>query len=274
MERKIIDNQFRYAHERSDHPNGKAFSRHLHNEYEILYFMEGQANFVVEHLSYSLKPGDVVLVPPMKYHFIDIKADVPYERMVIDFDGSSISQPLLETVFDRPKILSCSANHDIVNVFGRLDAYTARFDERVRGLLASNLLTELLYLVADGTLPMRQGYTYGAETLNRALEYIAENLVTIQDIDTIDTGIFVSRSYLHRVFRDSLGISPMKYVNEKKLLLAESCIRVGEKPSHVYTKCGFGDYSSFYRAYKGRFGIPPTGAGRDVVNFDKEHIDS
>lgn len=259
MERKIIEKHFRYTHERTEHPDGKAFTRHLHNEYEILYFIEGRADFVVEHLSYAMKSGDVVLVPPMKYHFVDIKNDMPYERMVIDFDSTPELLPLLRALFDQPKILSCSDNADLANVFGRLDAYTTRFEEKVRKLLASNLLTELLYLIAEGTMPARQGYAYGAETLNRALKYIDDNLVSILDIDTIASGIFVSRSYLHRVFRDSLGISPMKYVNEKKLLLAESCIRVGERPSHVYTKCGFGDYSSFYRAYKNRFGIPPTG---------------
>ena len=47
------------------------------------------------------------------------------------------------------------------------------------------------------------------------------------------------------------GISTVVFVFPKELLLG------GENPYRVYEKCGFNEYSSFYRAYKSEFGVSP-----------------
>jgi AraC-like DNA-binding protein len=47
--------------------------------------------------------------------------------------------------------------------------------------------------------------------------------------------------------------------------MAQREISFGAKPTDVYVKCGFSDYSTFYRAYKNQFGKPPSEKG------DTEH---
>ena len=64
---------------------------------------------------------------------------------------------------------------------------------------------------------------------------------------------FISKSQLNRKFRNVTGSTVWEYITAKRLILAKELLVRGEKPTSVYTKCGFNDYTSFYRAYKTKF---------------------
>ena len=50
----------------------------------------------------------------------------------------------------------------------------------------------------------------------------------------------------------------MKYIKTKRLLAAREMIRIGEKPTNVYLKVKYNDYTTFFRAYKEFFGYSPS----------------
>ena len=94
--------------------------------------------------------------------------------------------------------------------------------------------------------------------ISKALKYTNENLCTVASIEEIAEHLFVSESYLFRLFQKELHQTPKKYIMEKRLLLAQKMIRDGEKPTMVCERCGFGDYTTFYRNYITFFGYSPS----------------
>ena len=48
----------------------------------------------------------------------------------------------------------------------------------------------------------------------------------------------------------------------QRLLAAQNLLTDGESPSKVFEKCGFNDYTTFYRNYVSFFGHPPSGEDR------------
>jgi len=66
-----------------------------------------------------------------------------------------------------------------------------------------------------------------------------------------------SRSQISRIFRRATGSSLWDYVTLKRLLAARAMIQRGEPAGAACMACGFADYSSFFRAYRSRFGHPP-----------------
>ena len=123
-------------------------------------------------------------------------------------------------------------------------------------------LTHLLHtLFCDlALLPPEEGRRHAPQhpLLSAALSHIRENLFTVQDVKEIADALHTTESYLFRLFRTELGISPKRYITEKRLLAAKSYIRLGRRPTEVFSECGFADYSSFFRAYKKHFGTPPS----------------
>jgi AraC-like DNA-binding protein len=77
-------------------------------------------------------------------------------------------------------------------------------------------------------------------------------------VGEVASALFVSESYLSRLFRRELHQSPGRYIRDKRLLVARDRIAQGEHPSAVAAACGFSDYTTFWRGYKALFGTPPS----------------
>lgn len=255
----ISERGFRCAHSVTEVPDARTFTRHAHMEYEILFFRTGEADCVIEHLRRTLRPGEMVLIPPMAYHFIALTGTSPYERTVIDFTECAAPPALLHSVFSEPRVLDTSSCPEITALLARMDTYAARFPAAASQMLLRNLTSELVCLLSETDEKNDCAVSGFSSVMEEAMRYIDANIADIAGLDELCAQLYVSRAYLHRMFTESLGISPMRYITSKRLWLAQSRLRLGEKPTQVCTACGFRDYSAFYRAYKDFFGVTPGG---------------
>jgi len=247
--------KLRFKHTFDPNPEAGMFSRHAHHQYELIYFLGGDARCVIEQHSHLMKPGELAVIPSMCYHFIKLESSRPYERVVIEFSECDARPALLNELFGTPRFLDLNDAPDLQAVFRRMEQY-ADFEDREQ--LCRNLLTELLCLLAR-KMPREQPLSpYFNETVTAALDYIEQNLTTLTSPEEIHEALFISRAQLYRSFRAAFGIPPMKYINEKRLLLADARIRGGQKPAHAAAACGFTEYSTFFRLYKSRFGHAPS----------------
>ncbi len=260
MDYIISYNGLVYNHIKSNLPNEKEFAAHTHNKYEILYFVSGDVDCVIGNMRRTLNPGEIVLIPSLYVHYIDIIGTSPYERIVLNFDQSGADPEIIESVFSTPKIIDTNQFPMLAGVFERLKTYGKIFADKERQVLFYNILTELLYLVHNALSSQVETSTFDgtSKALKKVINYINNHLFDIKDIDTIRQELFISRTYLHKIFLKSLGISPMKYIKTRRLIAARELIRLGEKPTNVAKKVCFNDYTAFFRAYRGYFGYSPT----------------
>ncbi len=233
------------------------YSTHTHNTYELIYFLDGDATHVIEDRRYKLRRGDLIIIPPMQYHFIHIDSESDYERydILIDPEAHGIDSGLIE---DCPEIINILDNQLAVSVFERLDFYRGELSDDDFYKLFPSLFTELFYILS--LTPYKRGIE--AETasalLTKALRYINDNLCTITGVKEISKKLFISERYLFRLFKNELHQTPKKYIRDKRLLMAQRMILEGKKPIIIYEKCGFSDYTAFYRSYVSYFGHPPS----------------
>ena len=67
----------------------------------------------------------------------------------------------------------------------------------------------------------------------------------------------MSKYHIAHVFKDNIGMSIHQYITKKRLNLCKEAISGGMSITDAYHRFGFGDYSSFYRAFKKEYGISP-----------------
>lgn len=91
-----------------------------------------------------------------------------------------------------------------------------------------------------------------------ALAYIDDHLDEKISLANITQQVNVCRSTLLQCFRQTIGISPYAYVIHRKLAAAREMISQGVSPIRAAEQVGFGDYSSFYRAFRKEFGMSPS----------------
>lgn len=245
---------YRYS---STTPWPRSASSHTHSQFELIYFIRGDAHHVVEDRVYKLSRGDLIIVQPGKYHDIRFDSDREYERVNILFDHEALGLDRAVALSARTEVVSLSDRPETAAIFTKMARYREAFSEEEFVAAATHLLYELFCdLSLDGQEARR--YSTLHPMLSEALSYIGENLFTVGSVRQIADALRVTESYLFRLFREELNTSPKKYVTDKRLLAAQAMLRLGRRPTEIFSECGFVDYTSFFRSYKRFFGVAPS----------------
>ena len=235
---------------------------HCHDRYEILYVIEGSGKYVVEGAEYPLKPRTLLLIAPFTHHSVFVDPDIPYERCILHFKDSA----LVDTAYDSLKEIiedaqGCvcyaaeSVSNSVLSTFDRLDSIAdiaGGISDKLSSLILSELIILLSALQKTNFLPAEDDI--GA----RVVRYLNENMDRDIPLDKLAKRFFVSKFYLCRAFKRHNGISIHGYINQKRVMYAKQLIESGETASAAAYRVGFGDYSSFYRAYVKIIGHAPT----------------
>ena len=149
-------------------------------------------------------------------------------------------------------------------MFRRCDLYRQGCTEEDFTRLLPHLLSELFFSLRtfSGDGPTAEGARL-SPVISEFLRYINQNLCSSLDVGQIADSLYVSESYLFRLFKKELHQTPLKYIREKRLMMAKKMLSEGERPTVVCTRCGFSDYTTFYRNYVAFFGCSPSERERD-----------
>ncbi len=233
--------------------------REIHPYHEILYYIDGDATFLSESFQKKLKSGTLIVIPKESYHFFRLKAPERFARLKISFpDGLDVLAPA-SAVTGEIRVIE---NVDATLVYTLNQMCTELGNGREGEHSAFLTYTAFLMLMAQINVQNEKKsevrYRESAHLATRILEYINENLDGDISIRAIAAAVNTSESTLTHCFKRELGISLHRYIIEKRLIYAKRLIAEGENPSKIYAICGYGDYSSFYKAYKKMFGASPS----------------
>ena len=246
-----------FKHEASENQPRDSYSMHIHNSYELIYFCDGNATHVIEDRKYKLRKGDLILVRPLQYHFIQIDATSRYERYDILFDATQHHIDVLEFFPDGAEVINIKENEFAQEILRKCDFYHQICDNESFFKILPHLLSELFFNIHLFPHSFSGKTEAFSPLISAGLQYINERLCQIDDISEITSHLYISDSYFFRLFKKELHCTPKRYICEKRLLLAHQMLSSGEKPADIFEKCGFKDYSTFYRNYTAFFGHTP-----------------
>lgn len=97
------------------------------------------------------------------------------------------------------------------------------------------------------------------ERIMRALRYIGDHLNEHIGMDDLAAVSCVAKSYLIRLFTSALHVSPIRYVNRKKIERAQLMLMTESIPvKEVAYRLGFDDHSYFIRLFRQIAGLTPN----------------
>ena len=243
----------------NDKCNCNNYISHFHEDYEIIFFFNVTGDYIVENRKFTLVPNDVLLIKPTKYHYIVPKNNSFYERIVINVSADVLPNNLIPNAFEKGEFFHLDETSTIAHNFYKLRDYGNSLPSEQFSIMAKALLTEILLLISRFNDEHKNNeYRYLDEFNTKVIKYINQNLPSITSLEQLANDLFVSKSTLYHAFRRTMKISIMQYVRNKKVLLAQSLIRNGVRPTKACTMSGFEDYTTFYRSYKLFFGHSPN----------------
>jgi AraC-like DNA-binding protein/mannose-6-phosphate isomerase-like protein (cupin superfamily) len=269
LKRGYLNNEFRLFHIKDRLL--QQFELHYHDFNKIIVFISGEVTYLIEGKAYKLKPWDILFVSNHEIHKAIINSEEVYERIVIWVNSSFLDKHN----YEKNDLLTCFLlASERKNNLLRLDADMLTYikklltdiEEESRNELFGNALLRnslfLQFIVSLNRFILQEKNVAVADvryddTVANILEYINKNLQENLAIEGISDKFYINKYYLMHKFKENTGYTIHSYILQKRLIKAGLLIKSGMSVIEVSENCGFGDYSSFIRAFKKVYGMAP-----------------
>lgn len=267
--RGYLHEDFRFFHLRDK--QGQEFEFHYHDFNKIIFFLSGSVEYRIEGKAYRLRPWDILLVSQGQLHRAVITPDAPYERIIIWVNSKFLADHSTDG-----NLLSCfeqsaSAGNNLLRLgedaVGAIRHVLFHLENAMKEdgfgvrLLQNSLFLQLvisLNRLCLGKLPDLPGKDVVYDRrVGEILSYINGNLEKDLSLENLAALFFISKYHLMHTFKAQTGYTVYNYIIKKRLIRAARLIKKGTPAAVTSEKCGFGDYSSFERAFRKEFGVSP-----------------
>ncbi len=252
---------------------------HSHNYYEFYIFLEGDVAMQIGATEYEVHLGDIMMIPPHLSHRLIIRnQNVPYRRFVFwiseDYyrhlgDLSKDYLYLMEYAkrtstywFQLDQIQFNEVQSKMLHLIDEIHSEHFGRDAQIP-LLSQDLILHLSRVIYQQHHPKESSGEL--ELYQNIALYIDQHLDEDLSLETLAQQFYVSRYHIAHIFKENLGMSIHQFITKKRLSRCKQAISGSSNITEVYQAWGFGDYSSFYRAFKKEYGISP----KDYKNMQK-----
>lgn len=284
IKRGYLKEDFRLFHLKDQ--KNMQFEFHYHDFNKIIILISGKVTYLIEGKAYKLRPWDIILVSSNEVHKPIIDPLEVYERIVIWVNSAFIEKHNstdcnLLTCFE----LAVNKKYNLLRLrpeFLRNLRYTlSQLEEAcINSDFGSRILKNSLFmqfivnlnrhfLCIEGS--SEQNDIEYDENIGNILDYINQNLGENLCIDNLSSMFYMSKYYLMHKFKTQTGYSIHNYILQKRLIMANSLLKKGKPASEVCIECGFGDYSSFVRAFKKMYGLSPKKYYKSLLQLEKSN---
>lgn len=242
-----------------------------HNLYELLYTIQGNADFTVDEKTYSVTEGDLVIIKPRILHKLSGILKQDYERYALRFrpDLLVFSTQKCEDVFNHFLLNDCLDSviftkatlrqTKIPKLFEKINTAAQSNTEQAHFLITAGILeisAQIKTLFSLGNTEKIKPKIN--ETVKSILQYIDQNIFSCLSLEKIAEDLYLNKYYISHLFSKHIGLSLKKYISRIKIQKAEELIEQGLPPTEVALRLGFNYYSTFFNVYKSITGKIPS----------------
>ena len=221
--------------------------------------------------AFDFFPGESVVMPTNKEMVIDFPIATkqqPTQCLALGIDAFKIDE-VVEKFNQHVAIenennswdLDQSTSHlinntDVNHLIERL-TYTFTNNNKSKDvlldLMIQELIVRLLQTKAKSLIMNDPNHIFNDTRIGTVIKFIKDNL-TNKDIsvDLLAKKAYMSTSHFHKQFKNTLGISPIDYINSEKIKFSKKLIKesIDFRMSEIAFKSGFNNTSYFNRQFK------------------------
>ncbi|MEH7118628.1 AraC family transcriptional regulator [Neobacillus vireti] len=257
------------------------FRLHSHDVYEFLVFLGGECEFFCEGKTYFLKRGDVVVIPPYAVHEANVKDINQYERIILTVSGHIMadfasSSPTLKENMINQKTQGSFVLHLHTKNFQEV---TSLFHDLIKRIKNDNenlsftfhyILFQALQIIfhPESSMANLSSKDQLDQRFSAILDYIETHLTEPDlSLEKVSNHFHLNKYYFSHYFKKNMNLPFYRYVSLKRLSFSVTLIKQNQYSIEtIAMKCGFPDYSSFYRLFKKEYNLSPKNLQKEYKN--------
>ena len=266
--RKTIINRFRdfldfnviqYGHE-DCRPN-YSIGNFVRSNHLVHFIHSGKGIYRCGGVEYRLSAGDAFIIYPKDVTYYQADGDDPWEYSWVEFAGAAVNGYLSSTAFSRDNpVTHCpEAGEAILRLVSAESPNPYELYFRLMEVLAA--------FATETPQPASTADEYVKYALNYIHTLHYHGSISVNELSDY---VGVNRSYLCRLFKEKLGVSPKQYIRSFRMntaakLLEETNLSIGQ----IALSAGYEDQLYFSTAFRDFFGHSPT-EHRNMTNKEKQ----
>ncbi len=250
---------------------------HWHDEMELIHIHEGEGTFFINLKPYTVKEGDLLIIPPQCIHSAatQMASSISYDAIVFHLDmlrSASIDSvtmdyitPLVNGELSTPILLHpngphySSVLHTIMAISESYQTGSPVYQLEIKAALFQ--LFALLYghgFIQKSTAS-ETGHTQKIEKIKLAIQYILEHYNEDLPIQTLADLLQYSEYHFIRFFKEQTGSTCIQYINTIRLQKAcELLLSTPLSITEIALEVGFQNISYFIRTFKAKYNCTPN----------------
>lgn len=241
----------------------------LHEVIEIKYVVKGKINVMVETDVFSANTGEIIFINPYEVH-----SNVPpdgigeYILFMIGLDyfkSVGISNINLRwlMVDSQLRIKRHIKNPEITKIIEKIILENSS-DNDYSDILVSALMQQLFAILFRDEQDAKNNSSLedrakNYKTIEPAVIMLRDNYNMSFSGESLAQACSLNREYFCRIFKKTIGKTPIEYQNECRIRIADLLLKQGNMSiKEISQSVGFEDVSYFSRVYKKIKGVSPN----------------
>lgn len=245
----------------SKHKESYVVQEHHHDNFQILYAIEGEGTIRLKGKEYALKQDGVAVLYPFSDH--EVASDASFTLLVLEFDEFLLKDHVAsywkQNVITESMVMQLELTH--ANEM-RLLLRRLLFEQNQLQSLSSWSMQiywlEVLHLLAQAhqAKPILDANDLRAERIRQFIDnHYFETLTTHQ----IAQRLGVSSRHASSIFKERYQMTPMQYLTEVRISVAKKLLLESDKDIiSVSFEVGYESLATFYRIFKKHVLVSPS----------------
>ncbi len=251
----------------------------LIGDMELIYYLSGESIVTINDKIYFCHAGDVLIVPQYVFYKIDTASDKIQENFWLHFDLENIIyQKQLISLISDEYLINIGLDDKLISLYKNLNN---EFENQTMGshAIINSIVTQIFSKImqkiniGNNNLNISSANEFfqnkissTMRILNECVRYISDKKGSVT-VNQVCAEMFISPSYLRKIFSENIGISPIEFIHTIRLKQAEIMLISTEKSiSDIASELGYSSAYHFSRDFSNKFGTAPSSFRKNSIN--------
>ncbi len=234
------------------------------NHYLFHYVLSGTGTLMADDAkgitqTYSVRSGQGFLIFPEQITTYYADQHSPWEYSWIEFDGLRVKEALSLTDFSLNHPIYHPHSKDLQEQMVKEMNYIISHPKESSFHLLGHLYLFFDYFIQSAkSTRLTQSSKMSDYYIQEAIHYMEQNFQNDISIEEIAAVCGINRSYLGKIFRNSIGRSPQEFLMNYRMVKATELLKLTTLSiADIGTAVGYGNPLHFSRAFKSIYGVSP-----------------